>query len=139
MKTMMLRPHHLLCLRFRPVEFADRQGEFPDTERKVKAAINPESAMTIRVARGVDELCRVCPNCGDERCDDPMGNEEVIRDRDASILKDLGVWYGTSMASKEWDDLIAGKVPLDFCLTRCPAREECPVSSMMADPTGPQI
>jgi len=128
MKTMTLRPHHLLCLRFRPAEFPDRRGEFPDTERKVKAAISPESGFMLTVAQGVDELCRTCPNCGMERCDDPKGNEEVIRERDAAILKDLGVSYGATMVSKEWDDLIAGKRPLNFCVLLCPARAECPAS-----------
>ena len=74
----------------------------------------------------MDELCRTCPNCGDGRCDDPRGNEEVIRERDALILKGLGVGYGAEMMSKEWDDLIVRKAPLTFCLTRCPAKEECP-------------
>jgi hypothetical protein len=83
----------------------------------------------IRLAEGVDLLCRACPNCGDDRCDDEGGNEEVIRERDAMILKGLGVSYGTAMMSKEWDELIAGKLPLDFCLTHCPAKAECPASS----------
>jgi len=128
-KTITLRPHHLLCLRFRPAEFPDRLGKFLETEQMVKAAIRPKSGVMIGVAPGVDELCRTCPNCGDGRCDDPQGKEEVIRERDALILKGLGVWYGAEMMSKEWDDLIVRKAPLDFCLTRCPAKAECPASS----------
>ncbi|OPY66296.1 MAG: hypothetical protein A4E57_02875 [Syntrophorhabdaceae bacterium PtaU1.Bin034] len=125
-KTMTLRPHHLLCLRFRPAEFPDRPGKFLETEQTVKAALRPESEVMIRAAKGVDMLCLTCPNCGAGRCNDPQGNEEVIRERDAMILKGLGVSYGAAMTSKEWDDLIARKAPLDFCLTQCPAKAECP-------------
>ena len=129
MKTMSLRPHHLLCLRIRPAEFPDRQGEFPDMERMVKAAIHPESGFMLRVARGIDELCRVCPNCGGDRCVDSPLNEEAVRELDAAILNDLGVQYGHEMISKDWDDLINRKAPLNFCLTRCPQRAGCPASS----------
>ncbi len=128
MKTIALRPHHLLCLRFRIVVFPDRSGKFPETEKMVMDAIRAESAVMIHVAEGVDGLCRACPNCGADRCDDLKGNEEVIRERDALILKGLGISYGTAMTSGEWSDLIAGKVPMEFCLTLCPARAECVVT-----------
>ena len=94
----------------------------------VMDAIQPESGVMIHVAEGVDGLCRACPNCGAGRCDDPKGNEEVIRERDAIILKGLGKSYGDAMMSGEWADLIAEKAPLEFCLTRCPARAECVVA-----------
>jgi hypothetical protein len=132
MKTMKLRPHHLLCLRFRIVVFPDRSGKFPEAEQMVMDAIRPESGVMIHVAEGVDGLCRACPNCGAGRCDDPNGNEEVIRERDAIILTGLGVSYGDAMTSREWHDLVREKTPLKFCLTRCPAMAECVVTRKKA-------
>lgn len=131
MKIMTLRPHHLLCLRFRPVEFPDRQGEFAETDRMVKDALKPESQFMIRVAQGVDDLCRACPNCVVDRCEDPRINEEAVRKIDAMILKDLGVSYGDAMVSKEWNDLIVRKVPLDFCLSQCPVKAECKLNPII--------
>jgi hypothetical protein len=131
MKTITLRPHHLLCLRFRIVVFPDRAGEYPETEEMVYDAIRPESGVMIHVAEGVDVLCRACPNCGAGRCNDPNGNEEVIRNRDALILKGLGVSWCDGMTSQEWGDLVAKKVPLEFCLTGCPAKAECVVAQKM--------
>ena len=117
---MKFRPHHIFCERFLKVELPDRGAKFEQVEQRMKDIIQTDDEALVEVTEGIDELCRVCPNCWDDRCQSPLGNEEAVRKWDSIILKGLGISYGETRTSKQWRMLIEQKAPLVFCQTRCP-------------------
>lgn len=127
MEKVRYRPHHLLCERFLNVEIPDRGGEFEQVSRKIKETLERQDDIGVEIIEGIDELCKVCPDCDGERCKNPKGDEEAVRKWDGIILRGLGVNFGETMMSKEWRILIHQKAPLAFCETRCPFRLSCTV------------
>ncbi|MBU2498627.1 MAG: DUF1284 domain-containing protein [Proteobacteria bacterium] len=121
------RPHHIFCKRFLKGDFPDRGQEYQEVSNRIRHVIEAEDEFSIEVREGIDELCRVCPNCRDERCQSHQGNEEGVRKWDSIILKGLGSAYGETRTSKGWRMLIAEKAPLAFCERRCPWKSSCGV------------
>ncbi|MFH1623970.1 MAG: DUF1284 domain-containing protein [Pseudomonadota bacterium] len=121
------RPHHIYCEQFLATDFPDRGEKFDNVAHKIRETIRSGADIIIEVIEGVDELCRFCPLCKDNRCQSPNGNEDEVRKWDAIILKGLGITYGEKMAAKDFRALIKQKTPLDFCRTRCPWRDSCSV------------
>ena len=121
------RPHHLLCERFLKVEIPDRGEEFERVSQELREILERQDNLIVEVIEGIDELCRVCPDCQDECCRNPRGNEEAVRKWDGIILRGLGINYGEAMTSKDWRILIHQKAPLDFCKARCPFKSGCTV------------
>lgn len=121
-----LRPHHIYCLRFLEVDFPERGSEFQEVENKIKQVMTSGSDMKVEAIEGVDEVCRACSNCVEDRCVSPNEDEAAVRKWDAIILKELGLSLGSALTVKEWQDLIAGKSPLALC-QRCRWREYCQV------------
>ena len=127
MKKARFRPHHIFCERFLRVKIQNRGEEFERVSQKRKETIENQDDVVVEAVEGIDELCRVCPDCRDERCQNPRGGEEAVRKWDGIILKGLGINYGETRTSKEWRALINQKAPLNFCKTRCPHRSSCTV------------
>ncbi len=125
-----LRPHHFFCRRFLKAELPDREAEFREVERRIDGLIEADAAL-IEVAQGVDELCRVCPHCREDRCIHPQGDEEAVRKWDAILLKGLAVSYGDVKTSRQWGIVVEEQMPLDFCRTRCPSRSMCGVATAL--------
>jgi hypothetical protein len=121
------RPHHLYCERFLKVDIPNRGEQFEKVSQKVKDIIGRRENVIVEITEGIDELCRECPDCRDERCQSPRGNEEAVKKWDDIILKGLEVNYGEAKTSKDWRLLIQQKAPLDFCKKRCPFRSNCTV------------
>lgn len=127
MEKAKFRAHHIFCERFMKIELPDRGAVFDQVERRMKAIIDADDDVSVEVCEGVDELCRVCPECRDDRCRSSQGDEDAVRKWDSIILKGLGVSYGETRTSKGWRMLIEEKAPLKFCHTRCPFRDRCSV------------
>lgn len=127
MKKARYRPHHLFCERFLNVEIPDRGEEFERVSREIKDTIKRQDDIVVEVIEGIDELCRVCPDCQDERCQNPRGDEEAVKKWDGVILRGLEINYGEARTSRDWRILIHQKAPLAFCNTRCPFRSRCTV------------
>ncbi len=123
-----LRPHHIFCDRFLPLELVVRGEEFARAVDEIKELTRPESDAVIVVTEGPDQLCLHCPDFGDNRCESPVGDEEKVRRWDARVLEGLGVSYGDGMTAREWHELIEKKAPLAFCLGRCPWKAVCAVT-----------
>jgi hypothetical protein len=121
------RPHHLFCERFLKVEVPDRGEEFERVSRERRDAIETEDDVVVEVIEGIDELCRVCPDCRDERCQTPRGDEEAVKKWDGIILRGLEINYGEARTSRDWRILINQKAPLTFCEMQCPYRSSCTV------------
>ena len=128
MNKVTLRPHHILCERFLNVESPERGVQFQQVEQRVRDVIKSGDDTVIEVAQGIDELCRVCPHCRDDRCHHPQGDEEAVRKWDSIIITGLGVSYGDARTSRQWDILVSEKAPLKFCLIRCPSKSQCTVT-----------
>jgi len=124
-----LRPHHIFCVSFLKADFSERGAGFLHVEQRVRDAVWSDEETLIETVEGVDELCRVCPLCRDDRCEPPQGNEEAVRKWDAILLKGLGISYGERMTSRQWRLLIKEKMPLQFCDTRCPSKSGCTVDT----------
>ena len=127
MKKARYRPHHLFCERFLKVEVPDRGEEFERVSRERKDTIETEDDVVVEVIEGIDELCRVCPDCRDERCQNPRGDEEAVKKWDGIILRGLEINYGEARTSRDWRILINQKAPLTFCEMQCPYRSSCTV------------
>jgi len=121
------RPHHLFCERFLKVEVPDRGEEFERVSRERRDTIETEDDVVVEVIEGIDELCRVCPDCRDERCQTPRGDEEAVKKWDGIILRGLEINYGEARTSRDWRILINQKAPLTFCEMQCPYRSSCTV------------
>jgi len=121
------RPHHLFCERFLKVEVPDRGEEFERVSRERRDTIETEDDVVVEVIEGMDELCRVCPDCRDERCQNPRGDEEAVKKWDGIILRGLEINYGEARTSRDWRILINQKAPLTFCEMQCPYRSSCTV------------
>jgi hypothetical protein len=137
MEKVKFRPHHIFCLRFLQVDLPERGEEYRLTEQRIKDLLQKEDDVLLEVAEGIDELCRSCINCQDDQCRSPKGSEESVRKWDNILLKGLGISYGDTRSSKQWRGLINQKSPLDFCLTRCPKKYFCTVSSISSKATDP--
>jgi hypothetical protein len=127
MEKARFRPHHIFCEIFLKVEVPGRGEEFERVSQKARDTIEGQDDVLVEIIEGIDEICRVCPDCRDGRCQNPKGDEEAVRKWDGIILKGLGVNYGETRMSKEWRGLIREKGPLTFCETRCPYRSRCTV------------
>jgi len=82
----------------------------------------------IIVVEGVDELCRACPLCIDERCSSPRGSEDKVRKWDAILLKELGLPFGSCLTSTEWQALLEQKTPFKIC-QKCQWKQVCSVGA----------
>ncbi len=125
MKKAKFRPHHIVCERFVKVQYPERGAEFQQTEQRLKEIIQTDDETLVEVIEGVDELCRVCPNCRGNRCESPQGNEEATRKWDKIILNGLGISYGETRTTRQWRMLIEQKLPNTFCERRCPVKLSC--------------
>ena len=122
-----LRPHHIFCDRFLPLDNLIRGEEFARTVNEIKELTQAESDLMIIVAEGPDQVCKFCSDFRNERCENPLGDEEAVRKWDSKILKGLCISYGQEMTVRELIELIRKKAPLDFCQSRCPWKTICGV------------
>ena len=129
-KMLKLRAHHICCAPFIPPR-SDRGIKFSQIQNRIRQVLKSEPDSTLVVIEGVDELCKVCPLCIEERCESPEGNEEEVRKWDAILLKELGLSFGEALKVRQWQSLIRQKSPFRLC-QRCKWRETCSVSSMKA-------
>jgi len=126
LETAKLRPHHVFCETFLNTKL-DRGGEFEQVKHAIKELVTSYSDAMIEITQGIDQLCRSCPNCRNNRCESQQGNEDEVRKWDAIILKGLGIDYGEKKTAQQLRTLIQKKAPLDFCRTRCPWKKNCSV------------
>jgi hypothetical protein len=123
-----LRPHHIFCDRFLPLEELLRGEDFAYTVNKIKE-LTQRNDLIINVTEGPDHVCQSCPDYKNGRCENPVGNEEAVRKWDLKIIKGLGISYGQEVTVGELLELIIEKAPLEFCQTRCPWKTICGVFS----------
>jgi len=128
-ETFRLRPHHIFCNRFLPLDNLIRGEEFARAVNEIKELTQSESDLIVIVTEGPDQLCNYCPEYKNNRCENPIGNEEKVRRWDSKIQKGLGISYGEKITVKALLALIREKAPLDFCQTRCPWKTLCEVCS----------
>jgi hypothetical protein len=81
----------------------------------------------IEVTCGVDDLCKCCPNLGENECVSPSGDEVKVRRWDTKVMVGLGLKYGSRKTAGELRRIINQKSPLDFCRDRCPWKTICTV------------
>lgn len=130
MEKLRYRPHHIFCGRFMKVKFPQRGEEYNHESQKVRNIFDGKLDTLVEVIEGVDQLCQFCPDCQNERCQNPEGNEETVRKWDAIILKGLGIGYGEIKKASDWLVLIRGKAPLNICKTKCPWKSSCAASEL---------
>ena len=128
-KMLRLRPHHIFCDRFLPLDGLIRGEEFVFVVNEIKELTQSDSDLIIIVTEGPDQVCKSCPDYKNDRCENPIGNEEAVRKWDSKIIKGLGIYYGQEITVRALLALIGEKAPLDFCQTRCPWKTVCGVFS----------
>lgn len=126
-QTLRLRPHHLFCGRFLPLDKLIRGDEFANALHNITELIKSESDLIIAVTEGPDQVCSSCPEYRNNRCENSFGNEKAVRKWDSKILKGLAISYGQEIKGNALLALIREKAPLDFCQTRCPWKTICGV------------
>lgn len=134
--TLKLRPHHIFCDRFLPLDGLIRGAEFIRTVNKIKELTQDGSDLMIIVTEGPDQVCKSCPDFKNDRCENPFGNEEAVRKWDSKVLKGLDISYGQEITVRALLELISRKAPLDFCQTRCPWKTVCGVFNRSRVETG---
>ena len=127
MKTARLRPHHILCDRFLPLDDMGRGEVFILTMQNIKNLLESDDESMIEVTEGIDDLCMDCPDRSGDRCENLHGNEEKVRKWDNKIVAGLGISFGERRSPKAFRDIIIKKAPLDFCQNRCPWKPFCKV------------
>lgn len=120
-----LRPHHIFCSRFLPLDDLGRGTAFGAAMQKVRKLAEDDAETRVVVTEGPDQLCVHCTEYRNGRCESQLGDEEKVRKWDARILEGLGVSYGDEMKVVDLMRLIREKAPLHFCLTRCPWKAFC--------------
>jgi hypothetical protein len=123
------RPHHIFCVRFLPGKTSGRGEKFDRESAKIREMMNSGIDTVVSVTQGVDDLCMFCPDCKNNRCENPHGDEDQVLKWDARILKGLDISYGQRMTIKELRTVIEKMGPLDFCRQRCPWRSRCLIFS----------
>jgi hypothetical protein len=122
-----LRPHHILCERYGTFDLPERGPEFYSFQKRVTDILNNEDDAVIVVTEGPDDICSRCPECKNNRCEHPEGNEEQVRKWDRMVMKGLGIEYGQRYTVAELKRIIKEKAPLQFCKEKCRARGRCKV------------
>jgi len=122
-----LRPHHLFCSRFLPLELLMRGEGFARVVEELKLLTLAESDVVVAVNEGPDQVCEYCPDYGEGRCQNPVGDEEKVRKWDRRVLEGLGLSYGEEITIRDLAALVAERAPLDFCRDRCPWKSVCSV------------
>ena len=122
-----LRPHHIFCNRFVPLDDLIRGKKFARAVNQIKEFTQSESDLIITVTEGPDQVCKSCPDYRNDHCENPFGNEEAVRKWDSKILKGLDISYGEEITVRTLIALIREKTPLEFCQTRCPWKTLCGV------------
>ncbi len=129
-EVLQLRAHHICCLPSARWVFTDRGAGYERVRNEIRSALSrPESV--IMVIEGVDTLCHECPQCVNERCSSPKGNEDEVRKWDAILLRELGLTFGTCLTAGEWRQLLKQKTPFKLC-QRCSYRQECDIGGKVA-------
>ena len=93
---MELRPHHILCIQ----KFTGHgyDAEFTRHMTAVTGALAEDRETDITLARGCDELCRMCPNNADGVCT----SLEKVERMDTGVLDACGLSYGENA---RWTEL----------------------------------
>jgi hypothetical protein len=125
-----LRPHHIFCKKFLNLDFPERGEKFKRVSSAIKELIASNSDAMIEIIQGVDGLCRLCPDCRGNRCENANGNEDKVRKWDRIILNGLEISYGEKRTIQELSEVIGRKAPLDFCRTRCPWKAICSIFNL---------
>nr|HID59722.1 DUF1284 domain-containing protein [Desulfobacterales bacterium] len=123
--TLNLRAHHIFCVPFLDAVFPDRGEEFYKIEQMIKKVMLSDDERThIKVTEGVDQLCKECPLCKNNRCQSTDGDEAVVRKWDALIMEELGIKTGEIFEAGEIRGVINQNAPLSVCF-RCKWRKDC--------------
>ncbi len=77
--TLRLRPHHLFCNRFLPLENLIRGEAFAHAVNEIKELTESESDLIVIATEGPDQLCNHCPDYKNNRCENPLGKEPLCR------------------------------------------------------------
>lgn len=83
METVLLRPHHGLCIRF--FEGKGYSGEF--TEHMAEVIRNLDKDTQIRITAGCDCICGKCPNYNGTKC----GSEDHVMSFDREVMVFAGI------------------------------------------------
>ncbi len=121
------RPHHIVCERYMMFESPGRGMEFAETRQRLSDLMESNEDILVEPAKGVDKLCARCPECRNDRCWSPLGDEDAVRKWDARVLQGLGIEYGQARTPEGWRRLMEEKAPFDFCRNRCTYRTRCSV------------
>ena len=128
-----LRPHHILCERYGTFDTLARGPAFSSIQQHIEEVLNKDDDAVIVVTEGPDEICSRCPECKNNRCESPDGNEEQVSKWDHIVMKGLGLEYGQRLTVSELKRIVKEKAPLQFCKERCRARGRCRVFDTKPD------
>jgi len=99
-KPVVLRGHHLLCVH----GFAG-MGYSPAFVQKMTEIVrmirDDQQDFPIRVVRGFDDTCQVCPNKGEWVCEADANSEAHVQQLDRNVIRHLGLQEG-QLYSKSW-------------------------------------
>ncbi len=102
-KTLFLRPHHLLCMRF--FEGRGYDARFVENMYELLRELEAgEPAITL--VDGCDAVCAACPENREGRC----ANFDKVRRIDRRALDAMGLDFGDTKSRRELDELVQSAV-----------------------------
>ena len=116
---MLLRPHHAYCIHFMSLSYPQRGSAYEDARDKVENLLQDETK-SVEMKACPDLLCESCTYFNGQACAHPEGDETAVQKWDKGILKGLGLETGRKLGVPELKALIKERVPLAFCVNRCP-------------------
>ena len=116
---MKLRPHHIYCFHILGLTDPDRGMDYMDVRREIERRF-VEEVGEIEVNEGPDMLCAPCTYYDGKGCTHPKGDETQVKKWDVRILQGLGINYGQTIDIGDMKRIIKDRMPLEFCLNRCP-------------------
>ncbi len=115
MLNLKLRPHHIFCLPFIDLNGAQLDRTFYEALVRTKELLTADGDVLITAVHGVDDICRVCPSCVNDRCQSPPIQEDKVRRLDTFLLKELGGEYEEALPVAEWRSRISHGWPYKLC------------------------
>ncbi|MFH1091548.1 MAG: DUF1284 domain-containing protein, partial [Pseudomonadota bacterium] len=78
-ETLEFRAHHLFCMSVSRMNLIGRGEEFDQKIEEITQSLQTGKKLRIKIAAGTDQLCSVCPDYQNSRCQNEFGDETQVR------------------------------------------------------------
>jgi len=114
MKTLNIRPHHLLCLHVASDDIRDYYSRrFMENMKRISEIIRENPETMIKLVRQADDICMACPNNDNGVCVMKPWMDEFVKRLDEKVLHIAGLKSGQVLMAKEAFASVDSKINAD--------------------------